>query len=226
MTRFANIAVWMLAVLASAPCMAGEAKPVDGSPTVKASIDNPELQAIVDADQADRLGGAWLKDAEAVMARDRARRDRVLALLRGGRLGSARDYFNAALVFQHSDGDVPLAYALATVSHYLDPGHKAPPSLMAAAWDRMLMRRVQPQWYGTQYQTDERGTFLFPVAEGAVTDQERAAMSVPSLAEARARTAEVAASVGKKPAATPTIGELQARTRSTAQKPAVRGDGK
>lgn len=185
-------------------------------PDVASTSDNIALQAIVDADQADRLGDAITREPEKVFERDATRRSQTLSIIRSRGLRSARDYFNAALVMQHSPPDIELAYALATLSHYLDPENKAPTSLMAAAWDRLLMQRVQPQWYGTQYQNDGAGVFLFPVAEGVITDIERARLGVPTLGESRARVAEMAQSVGAKPLPTPLIGMLQAKARAEA----------
>ena len=118
------------------------------------------------------------------------------------------------MVFQHSAEDIGLAHSLATVASYLDPQDKKYRWLMAASWDRMLMQHVQPQWYGTQYQSDDQGTFLFPVVDGAVTDAERIAMGVPSLDKSRARLTEMAAMIGGKPhPKPPTIEELQKKGR-------------
>ena len=55
------------------------------------------------------------------------------------------------------------------------------------------MSRKVPQWYGTQYHkaTADSPIELYPVDESAVTDEERARRSVPSLQEAKARAAEM-----------------------------------
>lgn len=186
----------------------------DISPTSHPPSDNAALQKIFSADQADRLGDAFRKEPDAVMARDKQRRDIALQIVKDGALHTARDYFSAAMVFQHSAEDIGLAHSLATIASYLDPQNKQYRWLIAASWDRMLMQHVQPQWYGTQYQTDDRGTFLFPVADGAVTDAERTAMGVPSLDESCTRLAEMAAMVGEKPhPKPPTIEELQKNGR-------------
>ncbi len=64
--------------------------------------------------------------------------------------------------------------------------------LTAASWDRIMAMQLQPQWYGTQFHSDDGGMFLYPVADGAVSDDDRKAMQVPSLAESRARLQEIA----------------------------------
>jgi len=61
----------------------------------------------------------------------------------------------------------------------------------------MMTTQLQPQWYGTQFQGSDAGLFLYPVADGAVDDAERARMGVPSLAESQAKVGEMAASIGR-----------------------------
>lgn len=154
------------------------------------AADNPELRAIKDADQADRSGLGMGKDWRAVVARDKSRRDRVLEILKDGGLDTAWDHFNAALVLQHggSADDIRLAHALSTLSATLDPAHPGARWLMAASWDRLMLRLEQPQWYGTQWVQDAAGTHvLSPVQPGAVTDADRIALGVPTLAEMQAR---------------------------------------
>lgn len=179
-----------------------------------AQVDNAELKKLFDSDQADRNGSAFRTEPGAVAARDEQRREAALEFVKDGALHSARDYFHAAMIFQHSAQNIDLAHALSTVASYLDPENKQYRWLMAASWDRMLVRRVQPQWYGTQFQSDERGIFLFPLADNAVTDAERAEMGVPPLDEARAMVIRMAAMTGEQPhPSPPTIEELQKKGR-------------
>lgn len=178
----------------------------------EAPADNAELQKIRDADQADRQGSIdWSKLAP----RDAARLQRVRAIIGEGNLRTAADYGNAALVFQHGDTveDIRTAHALATLAMNMDPGDKKRRWLVAASWDRLLMNQSQPQWYGTQFKGDAKGMYLYPVAEDAVTDADRTAMTVPTLAESRKFVATAAKDSGMKvrdPA--PTIEELHQET--------------
>lgn len=202
---------WLLLLLAG---NAWASQASDPPPAPQAPADNVALKKIFDEDQADRLGPAFRTEPEAVMARDGQRRDAALQMVKDGRLRTARDYFAAAMIFQHSADDIALAHSLATIARYLDPQNKQYRWLMAASWDRMLMQRVQPQWYGTQYQSDDQGLFLFPVADGAVTDTERTEMGVPSLEESHARLAEMASMTGNPPRTRPpTIEELRNQSR-------------
>ncbi|WP_156924950.1 DUF6624 domain-containing protein [Pseudoxanthomonas sp. J31] len=155
-----------------------------------APADNPRLAAIYAADQAARSRDDI--DWDIQREQDRAHRAEVLALLRAGQLRTATDYFRAGILFQRgeSDDDYRTALALAQVSATLDPQRSAARWLTAAAWDRLLLHRGQPQWYGTQYQAGKDGALeLSPVDEDAVDDAERLRMGVPTLAGARARAA-------------------------------------
>jgi hypothetical protein len=154
-------------------------------------MDNVELMSIREADQTDRTAGANI-DWSMVGARDETRLARVRELLAAGSIRTARDYFNAALVAQHgrSVDDTRLAFALARISAAIDAKATSAPWLSAAAWDRIMMRKNLPQWYGTQYSRSKTAGAqweLYKIEETIVTDDERKQLNVPTLAEARAR---------------------------------------
>ena len=157
-------------------------------------VDNPELTGIFQQDQADREGNI---DWTQVGPRDASRRERVRTLLATANVRTSQDYYHAAMVFQHGDSleDYRLAHALATLAMALDDS-KHNRWLVGASWDRLLMRQLQPQWYGTQYKGDARGMYLYPVAEDAVADAERQRMVGHTLAESRAHVAEAAREMG------------------------------
>lgn len=139
---------------------------------------------------------------QQVAQRDAERRPRVMELLQPGALRSSDDYFHAAFIFQHGDttDDYRLAHALAAISWKLDPSNLESRWLVAATWDRLLLSQGQPQWYGTQSQqvshvapdgsTDTSPWELLPIDENAVTDSERVAMGVPTLAETQTQIEE------------------------------------
>ena len=154
------------------------------------AADNAELRSIKEADQADRRSSPTEEKWREIALRDVERRERVLEIIKSGQLSTAWDYFNAALVLQHggSAEDIRRAHALSTIAATIDPEHPQAKWLMAASWDRLMMRLNRRQWYGTQSTRDSSGVFaLSPVEPGAVTDADRAALGVPSLAEAQAR---------------------------------------
>jgi hypothetical protein len=115
--------------------------------------------------------------------------------MRAGGLSTANDYFHAAMVFQHSNTpeDNALAYGLAVTAARIDPSNKMAKWLSAAAWDRALMRRNKPQWYGTQFVKNfSTGKWeLYKIDETAVTDEDREKTGVPSLARQRERANEL-----------------------------------
>jgi hypothetical protein len=158
-------------------------------PLVALAADNARLQSIADADQTDRRAGNTIIGTE-LRKRDAERRFEVLALLRSRGLATAKDYFNAALVFQHGDNadDYRIAHSLAAIASTLDPEHGGSRWLKAATWDRLMLHLGQQQWYGTQYAIAEDGSMrLLPMNPDAVSDEDRAAWNVPSLAEAKER---------------------------------------
>ena len=117
--------------------------------------DNPEMAAILAADQAVRQDLAAVlaggrEGALRIHAADAVRRQQVRALLDAGALRTATDLYSAALVFQHGDTaeDYLLAHTLAVAA--LGEGSTASPWLAAATLDRYLQKVGQPQIYGTQ----------------------------------------------------------------------------
>ncbi|TDK32931.1 hypothetical protein [Luteimonas terrae] len=181
--------------------------------------DNAELSSLYDADQQARADRANI-DWNRVAREDAERRARVLALMREGAVRSAEDHFRAAMVFQHGStlADYRIAHALATLASALDPERVNYRWLIAASWDRMTAQ-LQPQWYGTQFHGSDTGMFLYPVAEDAVDDAERARMGTPSLAEARANLVTMAASTGQTVRPDPPTIEALRRERAAAKAP-------
>ena len=182
------------------------------------AADNPALATLFQQDQADREGASI--DWQAVTTRDAARRTQAKALLDQGAVRSAADYYHAAMVFQHGEtlDDYRLANALATLAmaQASDDAHYR--WLAGASWDRLLMRQLQPQWYGTQYKGDTKGMYLYPVATDAVSDAERKAMVGHTLAESIAHVAEAAKEMDmpvRVPA--PTLDELRHESATTGE---------
>lgn len=151
------------------------------------AADNPRLVEMFEADQAVRTGESI--DWAAAEKQDLAHRVEVLEMIRGNALRTSNDYFRAALVFQHGQAfdDYQLAFALAKIAATLDPNHTAALGLSAAAWDRILMSKKLPQWYGTQYHRASEGApiELYTIDESVVTDEERSSLNLPTLREAR-----------------------------------------
>jgi len=154
---------------------------------------NAELRALCEQDQEDRRqihddGGQM---PEGMLERDRVRRQRVDALLASGAAEDGKDYFHAALIFQHGEtlDDYWRAYELARKAAEL--GDRSGRSLAAAAYDRWLMRQLKPQKYGTQFVPIDGQWRLWDL-DPTTTDEERAAWDVPPPEEALCRIHKVA----------------------------------
>jgi hypothetical protein len=156
---------------------------------------NPALTKLAADDQADRSPGPNKIDWDAIEKHDAARRAEVQKLLTAGELRTADDFFHAALIFQHGDSvqDIQLALALATTSARIDPSNQNAQALMAQAWDRIMVKNGKPQWYGTQFvRSKTTGKWvLYPTDPSAVTDAQRQAMGLPTLAEEAAHLAVI-----------------------------------
>lgn len=117
--------------------------------------DNPEVKQLVDADQKARQvdwGHLTAAQMNKIGQEDRDRFHRITVIIDEGRLKTAQDFENAALVCQH--GEVFLDYALA---HELCAcavllGSKTASWLAGASYDRMLLSASYLQAFDTQFQ--------------------------------------------------------------------------
>jgi hypothetical protein len=177
------------------------AKPSDvAPPDGESSADHAELARLCEEDQADRKPHAGPPiDGKQIVARDKAREDRVKELYRAGELRTARDYHHAALILQHAHepDDYLLAHELCVIA--LAKGDHDAVWLCAATEDRFLMNINRPQRFATQYKAEPGGPMrLYPVGDG-VTDALRAEFHVPPLEKAKEREAQFAAPPAKSP---------------------------
>ena len=166
------------------------------APTATAS-DHPALARMFQEDQWDRRECPDVGPCFITPARDKDRQRAAMELLQSGQVRTANDFFHAALIFQHapSADDSALGHALASVAARIDPTHRGAKWLAAAAWDRTLMRRGKPQWYGTQFAKARSGEGweLHEVDERAVTDEDRKAVGIAPLVELREQAKKLAA---------------------------------
>jgi len=153
------------------------------------SEDSEELTRIYAEDQSDRTPPEGRPiDWDTVAPRDTSRLARIKELCRGDALRTGADYYHAAMILQHAPDadDYLLAHELCVVAVSLGEGRAK--WLAAATEDRFLMNLGRPQRFGTQYRADNTGAnwFLYPVDPG-VSDAQRRAFNVPSLADAQAQ---------------------------------------
>lgn len=149
--------------------------------------DNLRLAEMFKEDQVARtkMPIDWAK----VSPMDQAHQKEAKALLLSGNVRTSNDFYRAGMIMQHggSTEDYQLAYSLSRLSVEIDPSNKGARWLSAAAWDRILMSKKLPQWYGTQYSKPNptASMELYKIDESVVSDEERAALNVPSLQEAK-----------------------------------------
>lgn len=144
---------------------------------------NAALRRLYEEDQADRSRQPI--DWHSVSARDRERRAEVRKILAGGELHDGWDCYWAAVVLIHGSEaiDLECAFEMARRAFELAPQPLQIRAFYALAKDRLLLSRGEPQWYGTQKAVVNGELVLAPIDPAAVTDEERIAMGVLSLAE-------------------------------------------
>lgn len=163
--------------------------------TQAAVKDNEELSRMYQEDQSDRTPPAGKSiDWNVVAPRDKARLARVKELYAQNHLGTGNDYFHAAMILQHggTPEDYLLAHEFCVVAIIKGKNDKGTRWLAAASEDRFLMNIGRTQRFGTQYRSDSPdGPLLLYKVDASVTDELRRALNVPTLAEAKAREAEL-----------------------------------
>ncbi len=156
-------------------------------------MDNTELAEIFSQDQKDREKWQEINDGniEELKKKDDVRRRRVQQLLELGAIKTGRDYFNAAIVFQH--GRIPEDYlkACELAKKATELGEEGGKKLSAAAHDRYLLRSGGSfQKFGTQYKKVGGKWKLEPV-DPSTTDEERARYNILPLADLIAKENEM-----------------------------------
>lgn len=164
------------------------------STAIQGSKDNQELKRLCDEDQADRTPPKGKSiDLALLGPRDKTRLKRVKEIYTQNLLTTANDYDCAATVLQH--GEVPedflLAHEFWVVAVSKGKNDHDTLSLVAASEDRYLMNIGRPQRFGTQLHGEVNGPIVLYPIDGGVTDGLRRLMIGHTLAEIKAREAEM-----------------------------------
>jgi len=149
--------------------------------------DNVELARMFTEDQDDRKPGVHGIDWAKLKPRDEARLVRTHELYASGALRTSADWFNAAMILQHSSDadDYLLAHEMSVAAAV--QGKKDARWLAAASEDRFLMAIGRKQRFGTQYQpSDNPGKYRLAPTDDQVTDELREILGTPPLGEAKA----------------------------------------
>lgn len=152
---------------------------------VYAQTDNAELQKMYNEDQRSRM--VKNIDWSVLNKQDKERENRVYELIQSGKIVTGKDYYNSAMIFQHGTDTVASSMAVKQMRKAVELDPTINKWLLAAAIDRDLMRRSQPQIYGTQYvkNNGEANWRLHEIDTTKVTDVERKMFGVETLAEQR-----------------------------------------
>ncbi|WP_438422465.1 tetratricopeptide repeat protein [Aquimarina macrocephali] len=151
------------------------------------NMDNPELKKLYIEDQADRK--TEKADWKLISERDSLRRKRVYELLDSDKVKTANDYSNAAMIFQHGKDSIAFGMAVKLIKKAVSLDTTKSKWLLAAAIDRELMSRDQPQIYGTQFvRKGKKDSWqLYKMDPTKISDEERIAHKVETLAQLKER---------------------------------------
>jgi hypothetical protein len=148
---------------------------------------NVRLAQLFAEDQADRRGFPKTKlPYKEINVRDAARRSEVLAMMKRVEIRTAQDYFYAAVIFHHGQTfeHYRMSTSLAWIAHELEPDNTTYAWQTASSWDRMMLKKDRPQWYGVQAHRNEQNQLvLSTIDEHVVDDAERARYNVKPLSK-------------------------------------------
>lgn len=163
---------------------------------VRAVNASKELAQMYRQDQSDRRNleksgnGGWSE----VTQHDKEHQQRVVELLKAGKLKSAKDFFHAAMIMQHGNEPQQLVLAHVLSEASAQRGYKPAVWLTAASFDRLMQKVGQPQVFGTQYSKDANGPWTMdPFSEELLPDSLRKAFNAPELAACKERLNSIAA---------------------------------
>ena len=153
--------------------------------TIPEKEDNPELIKMHKEDQSDRTSGNI--DWNIVSQNDSNRRERVNQLLDSSLVNTSLDYYNAAMIFQHGNDTISSSMAVKMMKKSIELDPSIDRWLLAAAIDRDLMRKNQPQIYGTQFIRKSAGSAWerYDLDSTKVSDEERLLHGVETLDQQR-----------------------------------------
>jgi hypothetical protein len=128
--------------------------------------------------------------SESIADRDAARVSIVRTLVSEGRICSPQDHYDAAWILQRSTESEDQLRAHVFAFHALASGMRKAEKLTAVAYDRWLVSRGLPQWYGTQYRTDSNMRTCLIEVDPQAPDAERVAVGLPRLTDVVRRAQE------------------------------------
>ncbi|MEE2772537.1 MAG: tetratricopeptide repeat protein [Bacteroidota bacterium] len=151
--------------------------------TAFAQENNKELVTMYENDQASRMNGPidW-----AVLSReDSIRRASVDRMIKEGKVKTAQDFYHAAMIYQHGSDTIASGKAVQYMKKAVEMDPSTNKWLLAAAIDRDLMRKGEPQIYGTQFLKNgmNESYIQYEIDSTQVSDAQRQEYGVPTLAQ-------------------------------------------
>lgn len=147
-----------------------------------AQQDNIKLQEMYDADQSSRK--LEKIDWSILHKEDKERREKVFEMIKRGEIVTAKDYYNSAMIFQHGNDTIASSMAVKHMKKAVELDPTIDKWLLAAAIDRDLMRKDEPQIFGTQFikNNETNGKFVrYKIDTTKVSDEERIKYNVETL---------------------------------------------
>lgn len=163
-------------VILAAIAFAGQVRPAPRQ------AGNKDLERLFKEDQSDSRPTATPEQTAETIARADERRRQAAAILAAGGATTAADFYNVALLYQHSEApdDLLMAHVLSTIAGY--KGDYRGRWLSAASLDKYLHRTAHLQVFGTQYFLNrDRG-----LDSSLLSDALRGEFCVPPLAAQQA----------------------------------------
>jgi len=135
-----------------------------------------------DADQSSRK--LEKIDWSILHKEDEERREKVFEMIKRGEIVTAKDYYNSAMIFQHGNDTIASSMAVKHMKKAVELDPTIDKWLLAAAIDRDLMRKDEPQIFGTQFikNNETNGKFVrYKIDTTKVSDEERIKYNVETL---------------------------------------------
>ncbi|MHC5361788.1 tetratricopeptide repeat protein [Myroides sp. LJL110] len=150
--------------------------------SIFAQQDNIKLQEMYNADQSSRKLDKI--DWSILNKEDEERREKVFEMIERGGIVTAKDYYNSAMIFQHGNDTIASSMAVKHMKKAVELDPTIDKWLLAAAIDRDLMRKGEPQIFGTQFikNSESNGKFIrYKIDTTKVSDEERIKYNVETL---------------------------------------------
>lgn len=151
---------------------------------VRQELRSKELQALVKADQDDRVVPADKTNWEQVLPKDEARRMRVGEIFGEGCFKDAKDYAAAALIYQHGNTPDHFYQTFLWAKKAVDLGDTSQSRLMAMGLDRYLVNIGHKQLFATQATKPANGCWCLEGVERSYPEKNRLKFAQKSLQEA------------------------------------------